>query len=661
MAPPPGPAGGGRGALARGGEAAGPAPPREEGGDLSSHQLSPGGRRGAGAAQGWAGSRAGSLRRVIELVTEAELVAVPRRLVRRARGSLRPRASSEEAGAGAGAAAPEEPAAAWGSHALCLRSPLFPEWLRDGLEEEALGEARKPPSLLRIAAETGLWYLTFAAAAFVALPCTLAFCLATFGVGLAVRVWGRARKGKSPSRWHFLRASRARKLELLERLCEQFGAESLWMDVPDPVVRGATLRVHAACIRHRAPPGSRRGSALFLHGLNSTSLMFADTMQGLSATHDCYALDLPGFGLSEGPAHVRGLAGAELLDWYAGVARNSAGALGLSPPPPPAPWGGAMAGAGAGAGPGAGAGTGADGERLLVGHSMGAMFSVRAASGAADPRLFTRLVLVAPPGLVPILGEMAAFLGLKIRLNFPECVFQYLGCVLCPVVNFWQTWRGSGDLALFRFQRYSDRAAFGSGLVRRLNRFSWTGYSTWHVTAMAELFRLRAPVLLVYGERDPLVPADQGELLVRMARNKLPCAVVRGAGHGMFLSDPDKMAGLLLRGGGGGRGRGGRAPRQPGGLRRGGPDRRADRRAAVPRVPLPGPRALRPPQALLGPPGGHRGEPERGQHRLGLAPGGARRGRARARRVGGGLAGGRLVPKSSICSKKEGENGGRRI
>ena len=552
MAPPPGPAGGGRGALARGGEAAGPAPPREEGGDLSSHQLSPGGRRGAGAAQGWAGSRAGSLRRVIELVTEAELVAVPRRLVRRARGSLRPRASSEEAGAGAGAAAPEEPAAAWGSHALCLRSPLFPEWLRDGLEEEALGEARKPPSLLRIAAETGLWYLTFAAAAFVALPCTLAFCLATFGVGLAVRVWGRARKGKSPSRWHFLRASRARKLELLERLCEQFGAESLWMDVPDPVVRGATLRVHAACIRHRAPPGSRRGSALFLHGLNSTSLMFADTMQGLSATHDCYALDLPGFGLSEGPAHVRGLAGAELLDWYAGVARNSAGALGLSPPPPPAPWGGAMAGAGAGAGPGAGAGTGADGERLLVGHSMGAMFSVRAASGAADPRLFTRLVLVAPPGLVPILGEMAAFLGLKIRLNFPECVFQYLGCVLCPVVNFWQTWRGSGDLALFRFQRYSDRAAFGSGLVRRLNRFSWTGYSTWHVTAMAELFRLRAPVLLVYGERDPLVPADQGELLVRMARNKLPCAVVRGAGHGMFLSDPDKMAGLLLRGGGGG-------------------------------------------------------------------------------------------------------------
>jgi pimeloyl-ACP methyl ester carboxylesterase len=185
----------------------------------------------------------------------------------------------------------------------------------------------------------------------------------------------------------------------------------------------------------------------------------------------------------------------------------------------------------------------------MVGHSMGAMFSIRAASGAADPGLFTRLVLVAPPGLVPILGEMAAFLGLKIRLNFPECVFQYLGCVLCPVVNFWQTWRGSGDLALFRFQRYSDRAAFGSGLVRRLNRFSWTGYSTWHVTSMAELFRLRVPVLLVYGERDLLVPADQGELLVRMAQNKLPCAVVRGAGHGVFLSDPDKVAGLLLRDG----------------------------------------------------------------------------------------------------------------
>ena len=508
-----------REAPARGGEAVGPAP--REGGARS-----PARWRWAGSGRGGGGS--GSFRRVIELVAEAELVAVPRSLVRRARGSLRPRGESKEVAGGGGSE--KDP------HAPCPGSTLFPGWLQDGLKKEALGEARKPPGLLRIAAETGLWYLTFVAVAAVALPCTLAFCLVTFGVGLAVRAWGRARK--SQSHWRFLRASRVRKLELLERLCEQFGAESLWMDVSDPAVPGATLRVHAACIRLRAPPGRGRGSALFLHGLNSTSLMFADTMQGLSATHDCYALDLPGFGLSEGPTHVRGLSGGDLLDWYAGVVRNSAGALGLLPPP-------TVAGAGARAG----AGRGAQGERLLVGHSMGAMFSIRAASGAADPGLFTRLVLVAPPGLVPILGEMAAFLGLKIRLNFPECVFQYLGCVLCPVVNFWQTWRGSGDLALFRFQRYSDRAAFGSGLVRRLNRFSWTGYSTWHVTSMAELFRLRVPVLLVYGERDLLVPADQGELLVRMAQNKLPCAVVRGAGHGVFLSDPDKVAGLLLRDG----------------------------------------------------------------------------------------------------------------
>ena len=470
----------------------------------------------------------GSLRRVVALVAEAELASVPRRIVRRVSlvSGRSPARAGSEASSGGGAEGE--------GGMLVARKPapetLFPRWLREGLQREALSEARPPPGPARIAAETGLWYLTLAACTAVALPCAFVFCLATLGVVLAVRLWGRARKSEH---WRFLPASRARKLELLERICQQFGAESLWVEVPDPV-GGAVLRVHVARMRFCGPLGGRRGSALFLHGLNSTSLMFAEAMQGLRRAYDCYALDLPGFGLTEGPAHVRCLDGKGLLDWYAGVVRNSAVALGLAPPPA------------GGRGEGRCEYGGGGGERVLVGHSMGAMFSIRAASGSDVPGLFTRLELVAPPGLVPILGEMASFLGLKIRLQFPEFLFQYFGCVLCPVVNFWQTWRESGDLALFRFQRYSDRAAFGSGLVRRLNRFSWAGYSTWHETTMAELFRLEPPFRLTYGERDLLVPCDQGELLVRMARNKLPCAVVLGAGHGLFLSDPDKMAALIL-------------------------------------------------------------------------------------------------------------------
>jgi len=471
----------------------------------------------------------GSLRRVAALVAEAELASVPRRIVRRVSqvSGRSPAPAGSETSSGRGTEGKGK------TRILVARKPapetLFPRWLREGLKNEALGEARPPPGPARIAVETGLWYVTLAAGAAVALPCAFVFCLATLGVGLAVRLWGCARKSEH---WRFLRASRARKLELLKRICQQFGAESLWIEVPDPVT-GAVLRVHIARMRFCGPLGGKRGSALFLHGLNSTSLMFAEAMQACRACYDCYALDLPGFGLTEGPAHVRYLDGPHLLDWYAGVVRNSAVALGLSPPA-----GGRDDGRCEDGGEGE--------ERILVGHSMGAMFSIRAASGSNIPGLFTRLELVAPPGLVPILGEMASFLGLKIRLNFPEGVFQYFGCVLCPVVNFWQTWRESGDLALFRFQRYSDRAAFGSGLVRRLNRFSWAGYSTWHVTTMAELFRLEPPFRLTYGERDLLVPPDQGELLVRMARNKMPCAVVLGAGHGLFLSDPDKMAALIL-------------------------------------------------------------------------------------------------------------------
>merc|ERR1712025_45459 len=42
--------------------------------------------------------------------------------------------------------------------------------------------------------------------------------------------------------------------------------------------------------------------------------------------------------------------------------------------------------------------------------------------------------------------------------------------------------------------------------------------------------------MLAYGETDAVVPFHQGHLLARLSQGHLPCTVVRGAGHGMFLS-----------------------------------------------------------------------------------------------------------------------------
>jgi len=240
--------------------------------------------------------------------------------------------------------------------------------------------------------------------------------------------------------------------------------------------------------------------------------MFFETMAALAEEgYDCYALDLPGFGLSDGPAHVLGLDGDGVLDWYSEVSANLATELDL-----------------------------AREETLCVGHSLGAMFAVRLE--ARHPGRFSSLLLCNTPGLLPTFGEAGPLLGFKFVLGFPESLFQYLGHVLCPVVNFWQTYLGHGSLALFRIQRYSDRAGYGAWIVKRFNCFHWSGSGFWQTTVLAELFRSTVPTMLAYGETDAVVPPHQGDLLTRLSQGHMPCTVVRGAGHGMFLSHGAKLA-----------------------------------------------------------------------------------------------------------------------
>ena len=389
----------------------------------------------------------------------------------------------------AGAAAPPPPA-------------VVPEWLLEAARRGAAGGAGAPGKL-RVAFECCLMYGVIGGTALVLLPCALCVCCATLALARAVR--GRPR-------WRFLPLCRTRKLELLRALCDEHGVESRWVTVADPE-GGEQLSVHVAYLPCRGGPARRKGRAFFVHGANSSSVMFFDTMASLAEDYDCYALDLPGFGLSDGPRHVLDLDGEGLLDWYSEVTEATASALGVQAE-----------------------------ETLCVGHSLGAMLAVRLE--VRHPGRFSGLLLCNTPGPLPTFGEAGPLLGFKFFLGVPECLFQYLGHVLCPVVNFWQTLFGSGNLALFRIQRYSDPAGYGAWIIKPFNHFHWSGSGFWQTTVLAQLFRSTVPTMLAYGEIDAVVPPHQGDLLARISHGRLPCTVVRGAGHGMFLSHAAKLAAL---------------------------------------------------------------------------------------------------------------------
>jgi pimeloyl-ACP methyl ester carboxylesterase len=253
----------------------------------------------------------------------------------------------------------------------------------------------------------------------------------------------------------------------------------------------------------RGPPMGERPPLVLLHGLLVTHHAFRAILEPLAADRRVLALDLPGCGESDRPEPDA--ADGYSLPWLAARVQEALGALGV-------------------------------GQCDLLAHSFGGAVAIELATSV--PACVRRLVLVDPvifPLELPLEGRMAVLprLGplLWKQLYRRAELRRYLARVFSTPELLDER---AVDVYWDRLGRGGGREA-AHAMLLQMTRLDPTG---------ERLARVEAPTLVVWGDRDTLMPVETGERLVRL----LPRAtlrVVEGCGHAVPEERPDALLELV--------------------------------------------------------------------------------------------------------------------
>jgi pimeloyl-ACP methyl ester carboxylesterase len=250
---------------------------------------------------------------------------------------------------------------------------------------------------------------------------------------------------------------------------------------------------------------------LLLHGIGNNCQTWAGVIDRLAESHTVIAPDLLGHGASDKPRGDYSIAA------YANGMRDLLTVLDIE-------------------------------RATVVGHSLGGGIALQFAY--QFPERCERLALVGSGGLGP---ELSA--GLRAAtLPGAELVLTALTGISGPIRTGLQTLDHLGRLA--GWKRVRDVAEAGDALLalrdveaRRAFLRTLRGVVDAHGQAVTALDRLyladAVPMLVVWGSRDPIVPALHAET-VRALVPSARVEVFEGAGHWPHLDEPEEFCRILL-------------------------------------------------------------------------------------------------------------------
>ena len=261
------------------------------------------------------------------------------------------------------------------------------------------------------------------------------------------------------------------------------GLEAVYADAPSEFVEAAGLRLH---VRQSGALGAHTDApvVILLHGFGSSLHTWEPWAQKLAATHRVIRLDLPGAGLTGADptgdySDLRSVQILAALMDHLGIARAT-----------------------------------------LVGHSMGGRLAWRFA--AQQPARVDKLVLVAPDGFASPGFEY----GKAPEVTAPVRLMQY-----------------ALPKALLRMSlapAYADPVRMTEETVTRYHDMMLApGVRTALIARMQQLVlqdplpflqRIQAPTLLLWGEKDAMIPLAHAQDYLRAIPN-VKLVVIPGVGH----------------------------------------------------------------------------------------------------------------------------------